>query len=417
VLVLAGLAAGAALAEVAARFASATPAEELLFRAPAGALMGLYSPDATLLNLPTPGYTGTLAAPGYRVDVAIDARGLRVAPDAPATAAGAPVWLAVGDSFTLSLQVDAADTFESRVGAALGIAMHNAGVDGYSTWQSTERARRLDPVVGSEGVLLTYFLGNDLTDDEVYPMLASAGPPPGGRTAGDAGAPPPGTQGAPPPGTQGAPPPGTPGAPPPGAPGAPPSGAPGTPPPGVPKGSAPGGAGSMGFVESLLFRHSRLYGYVRVARARADLDRPDNPETNKFRGELLTFTKPGAARLSQLVSGSQRAVEALRDQTRTHGDHLMVAVAPPSFAVSPKRAADTLGTFGLTEPDVDAPRREILAMLARSGVAACDLAPGLVAAESAGKHPYLRFDGHWTPAGHAVVADAIVACMRREGWR
>ncbi|MDP2316650.1 MAG: hypothetical protein Q8P41_27395 [Pseudomonadota bacterium] len=361
-LVVAGLVVGAGAAEAVARVASASPAEELLFRAPDGALRGLYARDATLLSAPVPGFSGTIAAPGYHVDVRIDAEGLRaelegVAIPAPA----ADVWLAVGDSFTLALQVDAADTFEARLGAALGVRVRNAGVDGYSTWQSLERYRRLDPVVGSRVVLLTYFLGNDLTDDEVYPLLRQ-------RTSGaDAG----------------------------GAPLPPPD------------------AGGMGLLEGLLFRNSRLYAYLRVAQARRALLRADNPEAHKFRNELTGFTRGGAGRLEQLVANSRTPLLQLRDATAAAGDRLLVAVAPPAFAVDPQRAADTLAAFGLADPDVDAPRRAVLAMLAGLDIAACDLTPALTEAEARGEAPYLRFDGHWSVAGHGVVAREIGGCWER----
>ncbi len=386
-LISGGLALGLLAAEAGARLQAVGEGEDLLFRAPGGALRGMYQPDETLLSAPVPGFSGSVSVPGRSVRVAIDERGLRAT-----KARSGPVWLALGDSFTLSVQVDAEDTFEALLSDKLRVQVLNSGVDGYSTWQATERWRRLDPVVDAKVALLTYFLGNDLTDNEVFPHLQQAQR---GRTPGVGG----------PPG------------PPPGGPG-----------PGGPQG--PGGAlppqrpldeaAGLGLVEGLLFRHSRLYAYVRVAQARVKLQSNNDPEAQKFKGELVVFTSAGASRLGQLIEGSSAPLAQLRDLTVASGDHLMVAIAPPSFVVSQTRAAGTLSAFGLLDAGatatVDAPARRLAELLDRLGIAACDLTHALVAAETAGRAPYLRFDGHWSEAGHAVVADAIAACVAARGW-
>ena len=54
-------------------------------------------------------------------------------------------------------------------------------------------------------------------------------------------------------------------------------------------------------------------------------------------------------------------------------------------------------------------------MLGRMKVPACDLTPALREAVNQGRRPYFDFDGHWTPAGHEVVAGAIKACLVRHG--
>ena len=78
---------------------------------------------------------------------------------------------------------------------------------------------------------------------------------------------------------------------------------------------------------------------------------------------------------------------------------------------------EVIGCFGLTEPDVDAPRRAVVELLGQLGITSCDLTPGLQAAQAAGKEPYFRFDGHWTDAGHAAVADAVLGCVSGEPGR
>ncbi len=358
---MAGLVMGALLAELTARLAAPIPAEELLFGAPDASPVGLYTADDTLRLVPTPGFTGDIAALGYRVPIRIDSHGLR---------GGEPGngrrWMAIGDSFTIAVQVTEADTFAGRVGAHAGVEVLNAGVDGYSTWQATRRYEALDRAVPVDTVLLTCFLGNDLLDNERY--QPTQGPPPAG--AGPAGS-------------------------------APPSHTP------VRLSTDP--------VTRFFFNHSVAFAWARVAGRRYRLDGADDFDTRRFRDELAIFTRGGAGRLAQLLPRTEQALRELRDLTRASGDRLLVAVAPPAFAIDPTRAAATLEAFGLADPDVDAPRRAVLRVLGDLGVTACDLQPALEASAARGEPPYLRFDGHWSVAGHAAAASAMVACLPPEG--
>jgi hypothetical protein len=338
-------------AELIARTLAPSSAEELLFTSPDGVPAGLYRYTPKLLQEPTPGFTGEVASLGYTVPIRINSHGLR----GPEPAAG-PKWVALGDSFTIAVQVAEEDTFASRVGAGLGVEMLNAGVDGYSTWQGTLRYRDIDEVLRVDGVLLTFFLGNDLRDNLLAPQMLGNPRPPGEG------------------------------------------------------GHAPVRLSSDPFTR-FLFRHSVLHAYARVAYKRAALTEIDSFDKRRFQDELRIFTKGGASALQELVRSSEAALMQLRDLTGSRRDRLLVAVAPPSFALEPARAAQTLTTFGLSEPDVDAPRRAVLDLLKRLNIATCDLTPALQATHDAGNAPYFRFDGHWNAAGHAVVADTVLGCL------
>lgn len=351
-LVAASTLTGFGLAEVGARLLAPSAGEELLFQAPDAAPKGLYRFSPTLLTEPTPNFRGEVASLGYRVPLRIDSHGLR-GPEPR----GGRTWLALGDSFTIAVQVSEEKTFAARIGAALGVQVLNAGVDGYSTWQATLRYRDLDPAVQVDTVLLTFFLGNDLEDNERVPIQLRAPLPPG-------------------------------------------------------KGGHAPPELSTDPITRLLFRHSVLHAYVRVAWKRAAMTGADDFDARRFREELLPFTRGGAERLAVLVRTSERPLMELRDLVASRGDRLIVAVAPPAFAMDPVRAEETLSAFGLSEPDVAAPRTAILDLLGRLHIRACDLSPGLEAAAAAGEDPYFRFDGHWTDAGHATVANAVVACAR-----
>ena len=337
------------LAEGAARLLTPAAGEELLFNAPAAAPAALYRDSETLLLEPNPGFNGTISSLGYSVFLRINTLGLR----GPEVGPGR-TWLALGDSFTMAAQVAEESTFEGRLGDHLGVSVLNAGVDGYSTWQGTLRYRALDDITRAEGVLLMYFLGNDLSDNQRIPAMLHGPRPPGGHAAVQH---------------------------------------------------------DLDPVTHFLFSHSVLYAYGRVAWKRHQMAAGDDFDSKRFRQELQIFSRDGRPELERLLPSTDDALLELRDETRRRGDPLLVAVAPPSFAVDPAMATRLLDLFHVPNPDVDAPRRAVLASLGRLDIHACDLTPPLAAAISRGEKPYFRFDGHWTAAGHAIVADTLAGCL------
>ena len=96
----------------------------------------------------------------------------------------------------------------------------------------------------------------------------------------------------------------------------------------------------------------------------------------------------------------------------------MVAIAPPAFVVDEARAGPTLAMAGLdpADADLDAPGLAVEALLNELGVASCPLTgPLREAAAQTGETLYLPYDGHWSAAGHRVVADALDACLTASG--
>ena len=159
-LVVGGLVVGLLASEGVARLMDPSGGAELLFNAPDAMPSGLYTPDPVLRKVPTPGFSGELAALDYRVPIEINSLGLR-GPEP----GGSACQVVVGDSFALSLQVPLEQTFEAHAERALGCPVWNAGVDGYSTWQASGRYARLADDPGVDGVVLLYFLGNDWNDN------------------------------------------------------------------------------------------------------------------------------------------------------------------------------------------------------------------------------------------------------------
>ena len=351
-----GLFVGVALPELAARLVRPPGHSDLLFNSPEAIPRGFYVTDADLLLRPAAGFRGEITLLGRPIPLRINRHGLRGAelPDVRPRA-----WLTVGDSFTISTQVTEQQTFQAQLRQQTGVAFWNGGVDGYSTWQATRRYKSLATNLRPEGVVLVYFLGNDLTDNERFPHIM--------RHRGHV------TGGAP-----------------------------------IPLVPTPRST-------RWLMAHSHLYAHLRVWEQWRRMPRQGGHFFRQWRDELALFCRSGAARRDALLGVSRRALEQLKQQTAARGHKLMVAVAPPAFVVDQQRVEPTLRFVGLDpkSADLTAPGRGLLALLRQLKIPACDLTPALAAARARGEQVFYVFDGHWTPAGHRVVARAMAACLER----
>ncbi|HJN77657.1 MAG TPA: SGNH/GDSL hydrolase family protein [Myxococcota bacterium] len=348
-----GLLVGAVAAELGARMLQPRGASDLLFNAPDNSPQGLYSGSRELFSLPTPGFTATQTSLGYSVDLRINSHALR-GPELGAKSQ--PRWLAIGDSFTFAAQVAEEDSFTVLSSGALGLEVLNAGVDGYGTWQATRRYELLAQELDLDGALLTFFVGNDLTDNDHWPNTR--------RIAENF------VEGEPLDRLQRDP------------------------------------------LTAWLSRHSYLYGRLQVRRAAEELASGNSPNQLRWRMELELFHEDGAHRLRDMGRTTQQELRDLRDKARRNGDGLLVAVAPPAFAVDQGRVAPTFELVGLDagQARVEAPEEALMEILESERISACNLGPPLRQAESQGVQTYLEYDGHWTVEGHRVVAETLAAC-------
>lgn len=340
-------------AELAARHVDGLPATELLVNSPNWYDSSIFEPDAELVQVLRPGAVGHMRTPEFDTEVAIGALGTRG--EVAAKPSGGLRVLAVGDSFTLAVQVPPEDTFCARLGQALTTRLRrpvevvDAGVDGYGTYAEVTYARRVvarmqDAGVGGvDAVLVTWFLGNDFRDNrERRPGSADlaravvAAPPL--LTSTD-----------------------------------------------------------RAFAWSAIYFH-----YVAVRNARA-LAR-DPARAGRALQEFAPFVEGEALRLEE--PDTRAAFGELERLHHELGVPVVVAFAPPAFVLSEARARATFALYGIHgEPAVDAPARFVAGMVPRD-LLAVDLTPALRAGEAAG-HTYYTFDGHWRAHGHQVVAEAL----------
>jgi lysophospholipase L1-like esterase len=84
-----------------------------------------------------------------------------------------------------------------------------------------------------------------------------------------------------------------------------------------------------------------------------------------------------------------------------------VAIAPPAFVAHSNRLSSTFDLVGIDPSTVDPLQPNRAAIQAAQGLfPTIDLSPALI--EAGTDEPmYFRFDGHWSRAGHRVVADTL----------
>ena len=375
-LLVGGLVLGLGLAELGARLARPPGNADLLFDSPNATPDGLYMTHERLLRVPVKNFAGEIDCLGFSAPLRTNSLGLRggPVPTTSSSTAGVKRWLTVGDSFVIALQVKEEATFQARLQRRTGHLVFNGGVDTYSTWQAAGRYGELAPKLKLQGVILIFFLGNDFVDNAEFRrkqgnLPVFGGHKPGGRVAktGDL----------------------------------------------LPE-------QDVTFATKWLMAHSYLYGRLRVWYRLQSLRDGTHHSLPRWRSELSLFTRTdkGAKLLSTLMPATRRALTALRDDARQRGHKLLVALAPPAFAVDRQRAGPTLEMVGIdpARADLDAPRRALEETLAGLSMEACDLTPALRRANTAEAPTYYTFDGHWTPRGHQAVAGALAGCLKKRGW-
>lgn len=264
-----------------------------------------------------------------------------------------PKWITVGDSFTLGVQVPEADTFQAHLAERFGVQVLNGGCDDYSTVQASRRYAELTQDLDVDRVIVLFFLGNDLVDNLGAEMRLHGPPPP-------------------------------------------------PMPPDLPGVS----------LWARLQRHSVFAAWVNVALARR---MTDGHRGGGLADSLSMWATSGAGRLSQTMPDTARALDELARTAEAKGDPLLVAVAPPGWAVDPPALRTLLEQFKVSGEPTDAPHQAVIQALSDRGIPTCDLWKPFADAAAAGNRAYLRFDGHWNREGHRIAAEAIAACLTAEG--
>lgn len=350
-LILGGCLIGLISAELLARMVKPVGGADLLFNAPDASPQGLYVLEKDIRVIPASNFSAHVQSLDYQAELRTNGLGLRGPSEKEITG---QQWLALGDSFTMAVQVSEADSFAGRLGTQNKVHVWNAGVDGYSTFQSAMRAKTLQAQLPIERMMVMFFTGNDFQDNERFWAM----------------------QNQPLPGPVGAP---------------------------IPREKVPA-------LQGFLLRHIHLYAHYRIHQRQSQLASGSDHSLQNWKDELRIFTSEGRGRLQHL---RQKTTEALKMLKQSAGNiPLLVAIAPPAFVIDTDRMAPTFSLVGLDpqQAELEAPQKAILELLAQLKIPHCDLSAALAQGQ-ASEPMYFEFDGHWTKAGHQVVAAELQNCL------
>jgi len=336
--------------EVGFRFKSPLGHEAMLFGAPDFSNPDLYVSDGDLLLVPNPGFEGEVSTIEYSASVRINSKGHR-GPEVGAKAPGELRLLALGDSFTLGVQVEEEQTFSALLGAKLTASLGrpvriiNAGVDGFGTEQAMQMAERLDAHYDVDGAILLFFTGNDFWENFSFTERK--------RMNGGGLMPPPKPY--------------------------------------------------LSFWDRTLGRLSYAYAFVRV-HFRTRALRSDSHQLQRYSEELRIFDASSPV-LTRQMHVTRSALNRFSSFCMEKEWKCFLPIAPPAFVAHPQRAEATfdLVDMDMNQVNLDRPS-QTLAKLPLQGLPKLDLAPLLRAST---EPLYFRFDGHWNSKGHALVADTL----------
>jgi len=175
--------------------------------------------------------------------------------------------------------------------------------------------------------------------------------------------------------------------------------------------AAPRGQGALGTVKYWLYTTSALYRHLADSWYR--LTRPE-VELGPEHLERVIFRTSDTAATAEAWSIMEALVGRLRDDIAADGSRLLIAVQPEELASDIGEWQAFIHTYGLDPQAWDRgwPDRRLLAICGRWTVECRDLLGGL---EQAGRAAYIPEDGHYSPLGHQVVADALLPWLRVVG--
>ncbi len=298
--------------------------------------------------------------------------------------------LVLGDSFTAALQVRAEETFSKRLEAhlqahyqvhypQLNIEVINAGVIGYGTDNQLAYFIHEGYKYQPDLVLLAFFSGNDITDNVWYSLyelnngdLISVGPT---RRENEGGI--------------------------------------------VQRWGQE--ESSIKQIRQYLYTHSRLYSVSIELLTLAAVQRIPGLVDMLVAAGLVEITRPvvnhGNIYAFRYLPDyawdkTEALILALKQEVEAHNSQLVVAILPDETDVDEKRRAEILTAYAdLTIKEVadgPSPTQTLGQRLQAQDILHVQLLPALQGYhQQSGEQLYYRYDGHWTPAGHAITEQVI----------
>jgi hypothetical protein len=308
----------------------------------------------------------------------INAQGLREPAPVGPPAAGHTRLLALGDSFTFGMGVNAEQAFPRLLDGSLAadgspVEPVNAGVFGYGTDNEAAWLRTYGWPLQPKIVLVGFFVGNDVKDVmlgmdkttvDAAGRLVATDKSRAAMAAGDDAA-----------------------------------------------GETPQGGGLKGWLEQNSHAYLFLRGlYYNAVAPKAKAQQPTIFDAASF---FLLAEPP------EIAAGWDKTtalLDAMRADAQAHGATLVVVAIPAREQVQDSSWTEMQTQFALAADQVqrDRPQQKLAAWQARTGAPLIDLLPAFRAAGQSTKL-YFRTDRHWTPAGHQLAATTIRSELVRLG--
>jgi hypothetical protein len=157
------------------------------------------------------------------------------------------------------------------------------------------------------------------------------------------------------------------------------------------------------------------YGAPRAYDALARIGLWPRMQKVPIRLELRVYERRREPLIEDAWAKTQAILRALAGEVKEHGGRLLLVGIPSRFEVDDRSWNLTRALYGVDDSTWD--RGRVMARLrevaAQEAIAFLDLTPALRASR---EPPYFTYDGHWTAAGHAAAARALMETMRANGW-
>jgi hypothetical protein len=327
-------------------------------------IAGMFESDPAAGYRLRPNYKNEIRVPEYRTAIFIDADGYRVPRSNEPPPPSCRRILAIGDSFTFGVGVDAEAAFpmqlEDELERSTGSAWcaRNGGVGGYGPLRS---ARLLETRQGDfrpEIVVHAVYVGNDLEDSNPATYLQQPRIE-GGRMVSRR-------------------------------------------------------KDVIARTRRFLRIHSHLYSFLRKNLYDLYLASPLSAKSQtldpfglaEWPAWIRDVTWPACA----------QSILDIASWCREHGAHYLVVLVPAKYQVDEDAWNIYRKRWKLSPEafDRDHAQRVVNEFLEQKSVAALDLLPEFRSA--GGDSLYFRVDSHWTPAGHALAAREILRDVTARGW-
>jgi lysophospholipase L1-like esterase len=149
----------------------------------------------------------------------------------------------------------------------------------------------------------------------------------------------------------------------------------------------------------------------RVVRASGSTAVPqDVSASNADLGPYEIYRSQLKAKWSKATRVTEQLLVEMRDLATENGAEFAVVLVPPAFEVYPERWRELLDlTPQMKEAELqpDQPLGNLQRFLDENRVRVINLLPDFTAHVREASNLYLRDDGHWTAAGHAIAAHAV----------